>query len=71
MNLDTVLMCARAMASKQMSGLGYVENDVQAIIDELTPAPVSEPEVVVEESTAEPAEVVEVAEAPEETPSEE
>lgn len=48
MNLDTVLKCATAMAEKQMAGLGHVSADVQALIDELTPAPVVESEVAVE-----------------------
>jgi hypothetical protein len=57
MNLDTVLMCARTTANFQRSGLGYVDPEVQALIDELTPAPVVEP-VVEEEAPA----VEEVAE---------
>jgi hypothetical protein len=47
MNLDTVLMCARIAANSQRTGLGYVDADVQALLDELTPAPVVE---VVEEA---------------------
>jgi hypothetical protein len=45
MNLDTVLMCAQMTARQQIAALGYAGEDVQALIDELTPAP-----VVVEEA---------------------
>ena len=38
MNLDTVLMCAKMAAAKQQAGLGYVDPEIQALIDELTPA---------------------------------
>ena len=48
MNLDVVLMCARTTAAKQLSGLGYIDSEVQALIDELTAPPVVE-EPVVEE----------------------
>jgi len=54
MNLDTVLMCAQMAAAKQMAGLGYVDPQIQALIDELTVSPVVEPaEVAVVEAEAE------------------
>ena len=59
MNLDTVLMCAKMAATTQTASLGYVDPDVQALIDELTAAPVeAEAEAVAPEAAAEvPAEV--------------
>lgn len=66
MNLEIVLMCAKMAAAKQQTGLGYVDPEIQALIDELTPAPVE----VVEEVEAVEAveEVVEAAPAePEQT----
>ena len=39
MNLDTVLMCAQVTARQQISALGHVGDDVQALIDELASAP--------------------------------
>jgi hypothetical protein len=42
MNLDTVLMCAQMTARQQIAALGCVGEDVQALIDELTTAPVVE-----------------------------
>lgn len=51
MNLDTVLMCAQVTARQQLAALGTVGDDVQALIDELTPAPaVEEAAPVVEEA---------------------
>ncbi len=70
MNLDTVLMCAKMAAAKQQAGLGYVDSEIQALIDELTPvseAPVVEeepsfpPEIPDEAFAAEAAPVVEAA----------
>ena len=64
MNLETVAMCAQFTARQQLAALGCVSEDVQALIDELTPAPVVEEEsvgedtpaeAVVEETPAEPA----------------
>ena len=52
MNLDTVLMCAQVTARQQLAALGTVGDDVQALIDELTPAPAVEE---VEQVPAEPA----------------
>lgn len=46
MNLDTVLMCAQATARHQLAALGCVGDDVQELLDELTPAP----EVAAEEA---------------------
>ena len=51
MNLDTVLMCAQTTARQQMAAYNYVGDDVQALIDELTPAPVVAEEPVVEETS--------------------
>jgi hypothetical protein len=42
MNLDTVLICANTTARLQLASLGYVAEDVQALIDELSPTPVAE-----------------------------
>lgn len=39
MNLDTVLMCAQMTARHQLAALGFVGDDVQELLDELTPAP--------------------------------
>jgi hypothetical protein len=62
MNLDTVLMCAQLVAAQQTAALGCVDPKVQALIDELTPAPVEEPaEVAVVEAEAE---ALEAQEAP-------
>ena len=67
MNLDTVLMCAQMAARQQLSGLGHVDVEIQALIDELTAAPAVEPVAAV---IAEPEVVVEVAqEAPAEAPA--
>lgn len=48
MNLNTVLMCAQVTARQQLAGLGYVGDDVQALVAEveslLAPAPVEEVE---------------------------
>lgn len=73
MNLETVLMCAKMAAAKQQAGLGYVDPEVQALIDELTPAPAEAVEEAVEpEPMAAPAEApAEVVEAPQEAPAEE
>jgi hypothetical protein len=53
MNLDTVLMCAKMTANSQRAGLGYVDPEVQALIDEveslLVPDEVVEEAPVVEE----------------------
>lgn len=53
MNLDTVLMCAKMTANNQRAGLGYVDPEVQALIDEveslLVPDEVVEETPVVEE----------------------
>ena len=68
MNLDTVLMCAQMAARMQLSGLGHVDAEIQALIDELTPAPVVESEPVAEPEAA--AEEV-VVEATQEAPAEE
>ena len=38
MNLETVLKCAQLTAAKQLSALGVVDQDVQDLINELTPA---------------------------------
>ena len=59
MNLDTVFTCAQMAARQQIAALGYVSADIQALIDELTPAPVAEE--VVEEAVEEAAPVVEEA----------
>lgn len=48
MNLDTVLMCAQMTARQQLSALGYVDADVQALIDEVESLLV--PDTVVEEA---------------------
>lgn len=71
MNLETVLMCAKMAAAKQQTGLGYVDPEIQALIDELTPAPVEEvaeaveepPEVAQAEAEAEAMEAAEEAQA--------
>jgi hypothetical protein len=73
MNLDTVLMCAQMAARMQQSGLGHVDADIQALIDELTAAPAVEPVVaaVVEPVVEAPvvAEEAPVVEAPAEVPA--
>ena len=43
MNLETVLMCAKTTAEKQLSALGYVTPEVQELIDELTAPPAETP----------------------------
>jgi hypothetical protein len=48
MNLDTVLMCAQMTARQQIAALGYVDADVQALIDEVESLLV--PDAVVEEA---------------------
>jgi len=57
MNLLTILSCARMAAATQQSALGYVDSEVQLLIDEVTsllaPDPVvEEPAPVVEEARA-------------------
>lgn len=52
MNLDTVLMCAQLTARQQLAALGNVSEEVQALIDELTPAPVVEEAAPVVEEAA-------------------
>lgn len=66
MNLDTVLMCARMAADKQHAALGFVDPQIQALIDELAPAPV---EAEVEQVPLEEANeaVQEVEQVPQET----
>jgi hypothetical protein len=59
MNTETILMCAQVTARQQLASLGFVGEDVQALIDELTPAPVVEEAApVVEEVEQVPAEPV-------------
>jgi hypothetical protein len=62
MNLETVLMCAHVAARQQMSGFGFVDAEVQALIDELTPAPVVEEVAEAEEAAPEAEEIVAVVE---------
>jgi hypothetical protein len=52
MNLETVLMCAQTTARQQLAALGHVGDDVQALIDELAPAPVVEEAAPVVEEAA-------------------
>ena len=59
MNLDTVLMCAQVTARQQLAVFGNVSEEVQALIDELTPAPVVEEAAPVVEEAAPVAEEVE------------
>lgn len=40
MNNDTVLKCAQMAATKQLAFLGYVDDDIQELIAELTAPPV-------------------------------
>ena len=61
MNLDTVLMCAKMAAAKQQAGLGYVDPEIQALIDELTPAEAAPAPVEVVAVAAEVVEVVQEA----------
>ena len=68
MNLDTVLKCAQIAANVRQASLGFVDDDIQALLAELTPA-VEEP--VVEEPVAEEAPVVEEEPAVEDTDAEE
>ena len=48
-NLDTVLQCAKMAAAIQLNGLGHVDAEIQALIDELTPPAVVESEPVATE----------------------
>ena len=64
MNNETILMCAQVTARQQLASLGVVADDVQALIDELTPAP------VVEEAAPAAEEVAPVAEEVEQVPAE-
>lgn len=71
MNNETVLMCAQMTARQQLAALGYVGADVQALLDELTPAPEAEVEEAApaaeEPAAEEPAAEAEVQQvAPEE-----
>jgi hypothetical protein len=61
MNLDTVLKCANLAANKQLAFLGYVDADIQELLDELTAATAEPAEVAQIEAEAEAAEVVEQA----------
>lgn len=66
MNMDTVLKCAQMAARQQEAFLGNVDQDIQDLIAELTPAaPVAEP--VVEDA---PEPVAEEVPAAEEAPAE-
>ena len=42
MNTETLLMCVQMTARQQLAALGCVSDEVQALLDELTPAPVAE-----------------------------
>lgn len=51
MNLNTILMCAQMTARQQIAALGYVDADVQALIDEVESLLV--PDAVVEDAPVE------------------
>jgi hypothetical protein len=50
MNLNTILMCAQMTARQQIAALGYVDADVQALIDEVES--LLAPDAVVEDAPA-------------------
>lgn len=65
MNLETVLTCAKMAAAVQQSGLGYVSQEIQDLINELAPPVVEEPvEVAQAEAEAEAMEAAEVEQVP-------
>jgi predicted urease superfamily metal-dependent hydrolase len=70
MNLLTILSCAQSVARQQLSAFGYVDAEVQSLIDEVESLLV--PDSVVEEVVEEAAPVVEEEAAPavEEAPAE-
>jgi hypothetical protein len=71
MNTETVLMCAQITARQQLASLGFVGEDVQALIDELTPAPVVEEAApVIEEAAPVAEEAAPVVEEVEQVPAE-
>ena len=58
MKMETVLKCAQMAAAQQESALGYVTDDIQELIAELTappPAPAPQPKVASKKATEAPA----------------